>query len=249
MNAVAAPGRLRILTVNTHKGFGQFNRRFVLPQLRDAVREVSADLVFLQEVLGEHRQWAGRHPEWPSTPQYEFLADTVWPQFAYGRNAVYPAGHHGNVLLSKYPIRSHRNLNISSAGGEERGLLHALLDVGRPLHAVCVHLGLSETQRTAQLHLLCALLDSLPANEPVIVAGDFNDWRQRADAVLGRCGLREAFVQAHGVAARSFPARWPLLRLDRIYVRHLQLHDPRVLGRRPWSHLSDHLPLSVEVIL
>jgi len=45
---------LRILTINTHKGFTTFNRRFVLPQLRDAIRSVNPDIVCLQEVLGEH---------------------------------------------------------------------------------------------------------------------------------------------------------------------------------------------------
>ena len=46
--------RLRVLTVNTHKGFTALNRRFILPELREAVRSTSADLVFLQEVVCEH---------------------------------------------------------------------------------------------------------------------------------------------------------------------------------------------------
>ncbi|HCD9087674.1 EEP domain-containing protein, partial [Pseudomonas aeruginosa] len=47
--------------------------------------------------------------------------------------------------------------------------------------------------------------------------------------------------------ARSFPARWPVLPLDRIYLRNARGRQPRILSRRPWSHLSDHLPLAVEV--
>ncbi|MCS8775573.1 EEP domain-containing protein, partial [Pseudomonas aeruginosa] len=131
--------RLQVLTVNTHKGFNPFNRRFILPELREAVRSVGADLVFLQEVLGSHSLHAARLPSWPPAPQYEYLADSMWPQFAYGRNAVYPEGHHGNAVLSKHPILAHRNLDVSVAGNEERGLLHAVIDIGRPLHAVCVH--------------------------------------------------------------------------------------------------------------
>src|SRR5690349_16396668 len=77
---------LTILTVNIHKGFGFLNRRFVLPELRAAVRAVSADLVFLQEVLGAHELHALKVAEWPGTPHYEFLADTLWSDFAYGRN-------------------------------------------------------------------------------------------------------------------------------------------------------------------
>ncbi|WP_349289733.1 endonuclease/exonuclease/phosphatase family protein, partial [Pseudomonas aeruginosa] len=83
--------------------------------------------------------------------------------------------------------------------------------------------------------------------EPVVVAGDFNDWRQRADQLLAGCGLREVFVGAQGRPARSFPARWPVLPLDRIYLRNARGRQPRILSRRPWSHLSDHLPLAVEV--
>ncbi len=44
----------KVLTINTHKGFTTFNRRFILPELRDAVRTVAADIVCLQEVMGAH---------------------------------------------------------------------------------------------------------------------------------------------------------------------------------------------------
>ncbi|WP_341472945.1 endonuclease/exonuclease/phosphatase family protein, partial [Pseudomonas viridiflava] len=79
--------------------------------------------------------------------------------------------------------------------------------------------------------LRCAeLMGRLPDGEPVIVAGDFNDWRQRADALLQGTGLHEAFVERFGAPAKSFPARWPLLRLDRIYVRNATTHRPKVLS-------------------
>ncbi|KKO09560.1 hypothetical protein LCGC14_0030530 [marine sediment metagenome] len=242
---------IRIMTANVHKGFAFFNRRFILPELRDAVNTLSADIVFMQEVIGAHLTHAKRYHNWPDTPQYEYLADTMWPDFAYGRNAVYPDGDHGNALLSKFPILRYDNRDVTISGTEERGMLHSVLDVpGQPdVHAVCVHLGLREEHRRQQLELLCELLDSLPADEPVIVAGDFNDWRLRADAILAECGMHEAFVHANGSPAKSFPARWPLLCLDRIYVRNATTHGPEVLSRRPWSHLSDHAPLVVEVRL
>ena len=47
----------------------------------------------------------------------------------------------------------------------------------------------------------------------------------------------------------TFPARFPLLPLDRIYVRNAGVHAPVVLPRRPWSHLSDHAPLVAEIEL
>lgn len=242
---------LRILTVNTHKGFTALNRKFILPELRDAVRTMEADLVFLQEVHGTHETHAKRLSNWPSTPQYEFLADSMWPQFAYGRNAVYPEGDHGNALLSKFPILRHDNLDVSQGPHEQRGLLHSVLDVPgqHEVHAICVHLGLRESHRQKQLELLCTLLDSLPKDAPVIVAGDFNDWRLKADAVLVRAGMQEVFMQHFGSPARSFPARFPLLCLDRIYIRNATSEPPQVLSTRPWSHLSDHAPLAVEIRL
>ncbi|WP_460121777.1 endonuclease/exonuclease/phosphatase family protein [Pseudomonas sp. H3_G09] len=241
-----------VLTVNTHKGFTALNRRFILPELREAVRSVAADVVFLQEVHGTHEQHPKRYDNWPTMPQYEFLADSLWPQFAYGRNAVYPAGDHGNALLSKFQIIRHDNLDVSISGHENRGLLHCVLRLpgdGTEVHAICVHLGLRESHRNAQLDLLLQRLAELPADAPVIVAGDFNDWRQRADAQLKPCGLREVFAEHYGKPARSFPARLPALRLDRIYVRNLKASRPKVLTNRPWSHLSDHAPLSVEIEL
>jgi len=246
IDKVTAVHRLTVLTLNVHKGFTLFNRRFILPELREAVRATGADLVFLQEVHGSHQQHARHHPGWPEAPQYEFLADSMWPQFAYGRNAVYPHGDHGNALLSKFPIAAYDNRDVSIHGNEQRGLLHCRLEVPghAQVHAVCVHLGLREAHRQRQVRLLLELLDSLPPEAPVIVAGDFNDWRLKADAVLG-----EHLVEAFGSPARSFPARLPLLRLDRIYLRNAQASSAQVLSSYPWSHLSDHAPLVAEVSL
>lgn len=246
----AAITRFTVLTVNIHKGFTALNRRFILPELREAVRSVGADMVFLQEIHGTHEHHPKRFSDWPNMPQYEFLADSIWPQFAYGRNAVYPHGDHGNALLSKFQIIRYDNLDISQSGHESRGLLHCVLRLpgtGQEVHAICMHLGLREVHRQQQLRLLEQRISEIPADVPLVVAGDFNDWRQKAD--LSRSGLKEVFVDTHGKPARTFPARLPLLPLDRIYVRNLNIHNPEVLTTRPWSHLSDHVPLSVEVEL
>lgn len=243
--------KVRVLTLNMHKGFTVFNRKFILPELREAVRTLSTDIVFLQEVHGSNNQHAVRFSNWPSISQYEFLAESMWPEYSYGRNAVYPHGDHGNALLSKFPIVRYQNLDVSIGTIEQRGLLHSVLKLpnGKELHAICVHLGLRENHRRQQLELLCKLVKSLPANAPIIIAGDFNDWRVRANKVLARVGFHEAFFEEFGKSAKSFPARWPLLSLDRIYVRNATTHHPEVLHSEPWSHLSDHAPLAVEVHL
>jgi len=255
MSTSSAPDfSFRVLTVNTHKGFTFFNRKFILHELREAVRAVGADVVFLQEVQGEHTAHPARFLNWPESPHYEFLADQIWPEFAYGRNAVYPSGHHGNAVLSKYPIVHYQNHDVSISGPERRGLLHCVLRAPErdlDIHAICVHLGLREAHRKQQIDLMCKLVQqSVPPDAPLLVAGDFNDWRNRAHSRLERCaGLREVFHHATGRAAKTFPARLPFLQLDRIYVRNARVHKPMVLPRRPWSHLSDHAPLAAQIDL
>jgi endonuclease/exonuclease/phosphatase family metal-dependent hydrolase len=242
---------LRVLTVNIHKGFSTFNRRFMLPALRDAIREVGADVVFLQEVLGRHDRHSMRVAHWPSTPHCEYLADTVWPEFAYGRNAVYDEGDHGNAVMSKFPIVSWRNHDVSQASRERRGLLHCqirLPGLPRPLHAVCVHLALREQERQRQIGMLGSLLASeVPADAPLVVAGDFNDWRGLAHRKLHRFGLTEVNAGTGGRVARTFPSGMPVLPLDRIYVRGTTRFEPLTLPRQPWNRLSDHAPLAAHI--
>lgn len=244
--------KIRILTLNIHKGFSFFNRKFLLSELRDAVRAVSADLVFMQEVLGEHELLAQRHShKWPEQTHYEFLADSIWHSYAYGRNAVYPSGHHGNALMSKFPIGRYQNVDVSIENTEKRGLLHCEIDrpYGGVVHAVCVHLGLREGHRKQQLALLCKLAEKIPLNEPIVVAGDFNDWRGKAQQLMYDCGLIDVFVEEFGAAPKTFPALFPMLRLDRIYVRGVRSFSPIKLPNRPWAHLSDHAPLAAEIEL
>lgn len=253
MRQDSLPFTLTILTINTHKGFAAFNRRFILPELRDAVRTVGADIVCLQEVMGEHEVHSLQVENWPGNSHYEFLADTVWNDYAYGRNAVYPEGHHGNAVLSRFPIEHDENIDISVGQSEKRGLLYCRItppEASTPVHVICVHLGLREAQRQAQLVMLSEWVNQLPENEPVIVAGDFNDWRQRANGPLKTlAGLDEIFTQHSGRPVRTFPARFPLLRLDRIYVKNALAMHPTMLTLNQWRHLSDHAPLSAEIHL
>ena len=136
---------LAVATYNIHKGFSHFNQRMVLHHLRDQLRQVGADVMFLQEVVGANSRHARRHALWPESPQHEVLADEVWTDFAYGKNAVYDDGHHGNAILSRYPIVKWDNEDISTNLIEQRGLLHAEIAVPgwrENLHCVCLHLGL-----------------------------------------------------------------------------------------------------------
>jgi endonuclease/exonuclease/phosphatase family metal-dependent hydrolase len=245
---------IKILTVNTHKGFTFFNRHFILHELREAIRATGADIVFLQEVIGARRHSGKRPLRWPDTSHYEFLADTIWTDFAYGRNAVYPHGDHGNALLSKFPIIHSKNYDVSVGRHERRGLLHCVIQLpglAKVVHAVCVHLGLREMQRRIQLDSLCRMIsEEIPADSPLLIAGDFNDWRLKAQRrLMHSTKVREVFFDTQGNVARTFPARYPVLRLDRIYVCNARKYRALPLSTRPWTHLSDHAPLAAEISL
>lgn len=234
---------IRVLTLNAHQGFSAGHRHGLLLRIRDALRASQADLVFLQEIGAVAGQDAPAH-------QYEVLADSVWTQHAYGRNAVARGGHHGNALLSRHPITTSRNVDASVGQAEPRGLLHAVigLDGGRePLHAICLHLALRESHRRRQIdRLLDLVVHEVPDAAPLVIAGDFNDWRERAHRRLVLSGLEEVHAAATGRPARTFPARAPWLRLDRIYVRNVR-HQPVEVSARDWRMLSDHLPLAAEI--
>lgn len=246
----ATDQKLGVISFNIHKGFTPGGRRFVLRSIRDAIRTFDADLVFLQEVLGEHSGHARTVPGWPAAGQFEYLAESLWPHFAYGRNAVYSEGHHGNALLSRYPIIKWENIDVSANRFERRGLLHCVVEIpgsSLPLHTICVHLNIFERGRALQLDALCQRIrEHVPANAPLILAGDFNDWRQSTSQRLHEyMGLSEAFLVLHGRHARTFPARRPLLRLDRIYFRGFRAEQACTVGEPPWNSLSDHLALHV----
>lgn len=242
---------MKVLSYNIHKGFATGNMRFVLHRIREVIELLSPDLVLLQEVLGEHLRHATRIARWPVQAQFEFLADRLWPHHVYGRNAVYQHGHHGNALLSRHPILSWENIDVSTNSFENRGMLHGVLDVpglAGPLHVICLHLDLLESGRRLQLESLCArIAEHVPDGAPLLVGGDFNDWRERAGRFLEeRMGLTEVHKALHGRHARSFPSWFPLLHLDRIYARGLEVRVAECLTGNPWKELSDHGALFAE---
>ena len=243
--------RLRVATLNIHKGLSHFNRRMVIHELRDGFRALDADIVFLQEVQGLDQRHGRRFAGCPSVGQHEFLAGEDW-QHVYARNAVYDHGHHGNAILSRFPFVSFENHDVSDHRFERRGLLHCVVAVPgwrRNLHCVCVHLSLHERGRSRQLEAISGRLKEIASREvPIIVAGDFNDWRHRASAILERqLEMTEVSVAQSRRAPRTYPSILPLLRLDRIYVRGFSVAGSRVHRGKPWSMLSDHLAVSAEL--
>jgi endonuclease/exonuclease/phosphatase family metal-dependent hydrolase len=242
--------RIKVVTYNIHKGYCSGNRRFVLEAMRSLIEETGADLVFLQEIHGNRHAdgWGRRKFSYPDRPHFEYLADQAWPHYAYGCNAIYRKGDHGNAILSKYPFVRWENINVALFRGASRSILHGVIEIpesGFRLHTLCVHLGLFERERRSQLAVLSERIrEHIPQDEPLILAGDFNDWRQRAERHLHQSlEVDELFVELEGRHARTFPVWRPMLAVDRIYYRGVQPVSCQCLSGGAWRDLSDHAAL------
>ena len=273
--------KLRVATYNIHKGvindlFG-LRRVSRIHEVRARLHELDADLVFLQEVQGRHERNARRFEHWPAEPQDQFLSKspTLRHTFetAYGRNANYLHGHHGNALLSRYPIVHRDNRDVSDHALENRGILHCVIRMQkRSVHCFVIHFGLFARSRGRQTEVLIDWIErEVPVDAPLIIAGDFNDWRNQLSGELcGRLRVQEVFdaVPPRGRVAkrvasivgafhpagrvrtaRTFPSLMPWLRMDRIYLRGFEVRAATVLGGPAWAQLSDHSPLVADLTL
>jgi endonuclease/exonuclease/phosphatase family metal-dependent hydrolase len=238
---------ITIATYNIHKGMSALNQKVQLSQMASALQRLAPDVLFLQEVQGYNSKRAENIPDFPRQPHYQILSEQLDYHVSYGRNARYKYRDHGNAILSRYPIVTCHNLDISVNNMEQRGLLHCEIQPphwSQPLVCLCAHLNLREPDRIKQYQTIYEYIQSEinPAN-PLILAGDFNDWRQRSHNSLGlKLNLYNAFCSYRN-APKTFPARLPILSLDRIFTRHLSVLEAKPLSGQPWQKLSDHLPL------
>jgi endonuclease/exonuclease/phosphatase family metal-dependent hydrolase len=239
----------RILSLNIHKGFALGPKRLVLSKIRECLRDSGASIVFLQEVVGANDKHQKSLRAWPSESQLEYLADTVWHHHAYGKNAIYQHGHHGNAILSELPFVRWDNIDASISSFSQRGFLHGT--IAGNMHLICVHLGLFERERSIQVaHLIEYINNTVPAHEALILAGDFNDWRLTAHKRLkSALQLREVHECANGRIARTYPAFLPMLSMDRIYVRGLEINHCESTAGSHWRDFSDHKALIADVSL
>lgn len=244
--------KIRVLTINLHKGFSPLHRRFVLPQLSRSIHSVNADIIFMQEVVGEDIHKAAKHSDWPAKPQHEYIAGEAGLDHVYGKNAGYTFGHHGNAILSRYPVLFFEQVDISTNRLEKRGMLYAKLKLpgrGAGLHCICVHLGLLYRSRKKQFRKLREyILEMVPENEPLIVAGDFNEWRRKKpDELETSLRMKDAGLELYGRKLRTFPSVLPIFPLDRIYLRGFRTVEARVMHKGACGRLSDHAGFFAEV--
>jgi endonuclease/exonuclease/phosphatase family metal-dependent hydrolase len=242
--------KLRILSYNIHKGFTIGNRDFILNDIKKALRDLNADILFLQEVVGDHTDEKSKIPDWKTAAQFEYLADEVWPHYAYGKNAVYDEGHHGNAILSKFPIIDWENHVISTNSFEHRGLLKAKIQIpetGKEIILANTHLNLTQRGRDKQVQMIIQKMKPDVAL-PWILVGDFNDWNQKISPFMeSELNALEAFKHLHGKYPKTFPSFMPTLSLDRFYCHKVKPTKALALNEKHWKKLSDHLPLYVEL--
>ena len=247
---------LRVATYNIHKGVRGVGprRRLEIHNLGLGIEALGADLVFLQEVRNFHHREARRFQRtsfgWPDEPQAEFLAPDGY-EVAYRTNAVTRGGEHGNALLSRWPLGEIGHHDVSDHRFEQRGLLHVTVQwQGITVHAVVAHLGLMHASRVRQVERIATFIAAeVPPGEPLLVAGDFNDWGEKLDAPMRLMGLARASAPAGAATPRTFPSRVPVFSLDRIYTRGFACRSLVVPRGPAWARMSDHLPLLAELEL
>ncbi|QEA13906.1 endonuclease/exonuclease/phosphatase family protein [Comamonas flocculans] len=239
-------GILRVATYNIHKGVQGLGpaRRLEIHNLGLAIEQLDADIVCLQEVRRSNRREAAYFDRWPLVPQAQYLAPEGY-EAVYHTNAYTRHGEHGNALLTRWPVLESRHEDMSDHRFEQRGLLHACVQVqGTAVHTVVVHLGLVPGSRVRQVAQLQRYIRrEVPEDAPLVVAGDFNDWGNQLSQMLAGFGLLE-----HGGASPVFtyPSRLPVARLDHVYARGLVPLSLTVPRGRIWWRMSDHLPLIAE---
>lgn len=223
---------VRVMTWNIHGGIGR-DGRHDLARVVALVRRHNPDIVALQEVDSRGRQNV-------ATPVLSFLTQALGSHAAEARTITAPDGHYGHVLISRWPLSRQVLHDVSVTGREPRFAIEAIAATDHgPLHLTAVHLGFMLSERRHHADKLAHLVKAAP--ETFVMLGDFNEWPWR-DAV--RRGLASTLP---GITRlRTYHARFPLLRLDRIYCR------PGSALLRSWTdsagaEASDHLPVFADI--
>ena len=219
---------LRVLSWNVHGCVGRNGVRD--PDRVAAVLEaVEPDVAALQEIDSRSARAVARD-------LFAYFEERFGWRSVVARTISAKDGHYGHIVLSRWPLESLGTLDLTVPRFEPRMAIFGAVSLPDwQVTIMAVHLGLWWPERRKQYALLKERLAALP--RPIVALGDFNDFPGRGLAE------RNLTPPLEGVPAlATFPSRFPLLPLDRIwYSEPLELVSFGALHEA--GHLSDHLPL------
>ncbi|MGQ0547039.1 MAG: endonuclease/exonuclease/phosphatase family protein [Betaproteobacteria bacterium] len=218
---------LRIASYNVHACVGTDGRKDAA-RIVGVIDELGCDTVGLQEV--DYR--------------LDFIAHRLGMQAVPGLTLLRHGGPFGNALVTRRKVLAVRRLGFTYSGREPRNALDVDLEVGgETVRVIVTHLGLWPAERRYQVKKVLELLRATPPSERAIVLGDINEWMPLGRPLRWLHGLL-----GRSPAERSFPSRWPLLALDRVWVRPRHALLGLKAHRSPLAALaSDHLPVKAIV--
>lgn len=226
-----------VASYNIHRCIG-LDRRLDPERVACVIEEMAPDVIGLQEVMSHVGDGPGLH-------QLNYLAEETGYHAIAGATIMRPDSHYGNALLTRYPPLDVRTYDMSVTGFEPRGILDVDLDVhDQRLRVVVTHLGLVPSERRRQARKLLEIVKAHP-DEAVVILSDFNEWLPWGRPLRwmhGRLGRPPVL--------NTFPARWPFIALDRIWVApRRNLVELRAHNSKLARVASDHLPLRAVVNL
>ena len=235
---------IRVATYNIHKCVG-IDRRYSPERIADVLREIDADVIALQEVVCHSDRGRREH-------QAEFLAEQLSMDFCFGENRKHYGGDYGNVILSRFPIASFQNYDISVIQREPRGCLRASIQPPEAdeFHFMNVHLGTSFFERRRQVRKLLVehVLDDPKIAGRRIIAGDFNEWVSGLATRLFKMKFQSIDPKLHLGTMRTFPGIVPLVHLDHVYFDEVFVLKRALLHRSRKARIaSDHLPIVADL--
>lgn len=237
---------LRIVSYNMLKGRSLIRKRQVQEEMAEALWKLEPDILVLQEFPDMSLVDQGEDESLNifSTQELKF--------HAYGFNAKTRRGRHGNAVISRFPIESSSNLDISETRMAKRGVLHCQIPLAeRKLQLYSTHLDLFQKARNRQLENLAKIMSQKASREvPSIFCGDFNDWNQKLDKQIRKVfGDHHLNFQMTPKPVNTYPASLPILPLDRIYVHGMEVKKLWSPRRELWKRLSDHKPLIADLVI
>ena len=139
------PERLTLASYNIHRCYGR-DGRCVPDRIADVLREIRADVVAIQEMETQADGGIGILEE---------LARETGSTMIPGPTMFRSGAHYGNALLTRLPVKSVAQIDLSVPGREPRGAIDVRLDAGAGILRVCAsHLGLRPSERRTQVKQL-----------------------------------------------------------------------------------------------